>query len=134
MMRKERSSPHRIFVFGNPMMKDDTLAVRVAESIKNNFPEIEFIHLDPNEEINGNEVFILDVAKGIKKISIINDLDKLEIGKKVSLHDYDVAFSLKLMKKVGMIKKVNIIAIPIDYGFQKACREVSAYLHLTFKK
>jgi len=133
-MQKEKSSPRKIYVFGNPMVKKDTLAVTVAKRLADDFPEITFIHLDPNEEINEKDVTLLDVAYGIKKVSVIDDLDKLDVGKKVSLHDYDVAFSLKLMKKIGMIKKVNIIAIPINYSLAKACREVSDYLHLTFKK
>ncbi len=116
------------------MVVKDTLAVTVAKRLADDFPEISFIHLDPNEEINDRDITLLDVAYGIKKVSIIEDLDKLSIGKKVSLHDYDVAFSLKLMKKIGMIRKIRIIAIPIGYSEAKAAKEVSNYFHLTFKK
>ena len=116
------------------MVKKDSLAVTVAKRLTDDFPEITFIHLDPNEEINDKDITLLDVAYGIKKVSVIDDLDKLEVGKKVSLHDYDVAFSLKLMKKIGMIRKIKIIAIPIGYSLAKACKEVSNYFHLTFKK
>lgn len=133
-MRKERSSPHKVYVFGNPMVAKDTLAVTVAKRLEPDFPGITFIHLDPNEEINEKDLTLLDVAYGIKKVSIITDLDKLSVGKKVSLHDYDVAFSLKLMKKIGMIDKIRIIAIPMGYPLAKACKEVSNHLHLTFRK
>ena len=125
---------NKIYVFGNPMVEGDSLALKVAKKLEKDVKNIDFMYADPNEEIKEENVVILDVAEGIEKVSVIEDLEKLDVGKKVSLHDFDVAFSLKLMKKVGLIKKISIIAIPMKYNLNKACKEVSDYIHLTFKK
>ncbi len=124
----------KIYVFGNPILNEDTLAIKTAKRLEKAFPKIRFIYQDPNEELRERELIALDVAKGINKVEIIEDLNKLELNKNISLHDFDLAFSLKLMQKVGLIKKVKIIAIPIDYNEEKALKEVKNYLHLTFKK
>ena len=133
-MKKAKKSPLKIYVFGNSILKEDSLAIKTAKKLEKIFPEVNFIYQDPNEEIKEKNLFILDVAQGIKKVSLINDLNKLEFSNRVSLHDFDLTFSLKLMKKIGLVKKINIIAIPINYDEKKAYEEVKNYLHLTFKK
>lgn len=121
-----RSYSHsiKIYVFGNTLLKEDNLAVALSKKLKKDFPKIKFIHLDPNEELNEKDVAIMDVASGINKVSVIKNLDQLELGKKISLHDFDVSFFLKLMKKIGAVKKIRIIAIPISYNQKKAYEEV----------
>src|SRR3989338_771652 len=99
MMRKAKKLPRKIYVFGNSLVKDDRLALAIAEKLQKDFPTIQFIHLDPNEDINEKDIIILDVAEGIDNVTVINDIDQLELGKKFSLHYFDAAFSLKLMKK-----------------------------------
>ncbi len=125
---------NKIYVFGNPIVAEDSLAIKVAKILEKETKDIQFVCVDPNEEIKGEDITIMDVAQGIKKVSIITDLNKLDAGKKVSLHDFDIAFSLKLMKKIGLIKSVKIIAIPLKYPLKKACKEVLDQVHLTFKK
>ncbi|MFH1280441.1 MAG: hypothetical protein ABII08_02355, partial [Candidatus Beckwithbacteria bacterium] len=67
---------------------------------------------------------ILDVAVGIDKIRVFEDLDKLTTERKTSLHDYDVAMELKLLKKLGRIEKLKIVAVPGDMDREKALREI----------
>lgn len=134
MMEKEKKLHHKIYVFGNPLVKEDNLALSVAERLEKDFLDVEFVHQDPNEEIKEDNLIILDVAEGIDKVMIIDDINKLDVGKRVSLHDFDIAFSLKLMKKIGLVKKIKIIAIPVNYDIEKACQGVKNYVHLTFKK
>ena len=134
MMQKEKGLLHKIYVFGNPAVAQDHLAILVARKLEKDFPTISFVYADPNEEIHEKEMVILDVALGIDKVSLINDLQQLETGKKVSLHDFDLAFSLQLMKKIGLVQKVCIIAIPVGYNKEKAYQEVKRYVHLTFRK
>ena len=124
MMTKARKLPHKIYVFGNTLLKKDSLAVELSKKLKKYFPKIDFAHLDPNEEIKEKEIIILDVADGIKKVSIIKNINQLKQEKRFSLHDFDVGFSLKLMEKIGLIKKIKIIAIPINYNKKKAYEEV----------
>ncbi|MCA9459682.1 MAG: hypothetical protein KC550_03995 [Nanoarchaeota archaeon] len=69
----------------------------------------------PNEILNSNEnLIILDVVKGLKKIKIINKIDDLILANSLTCHDLDLAFYLKLMKETGQIKTVTIIGLP--YG------------------
>ena len=124
MMTKARKLPHKIYVFGNTLLKKDSLAVELSKKLKKYFPKIDFAHLDPSEEIKEKEIIILDVAEGIKKVSIIKNINQLKQEKRFSLHDFDVGFSLKLMEKIGLIKKIKIIAIPINYNKKKAYEEV----------
>ena len=124
----------KIYVFGNPIVPEDSLAVDIARELEKELKDIEFVYIDPNEEIHEKDVVILDVARGIKEVSLIKDLDQLETGKKVSLHDFDIAFSLKLMKKIGLVENITIIAIPMNYNLKKACEETKRYVHLTLRK
>lgn len=117
-------SPKTIYVLGNPLVRVDSLALEVAKKLEKEFPRIRFIQLDPNEEISGKNITILDTATGITKVTVINDMNQLELGKIISPHDYDIAFSLKLMKKIGMVKKIRIIAIPIGYSKKMAYDEI----------
>ena len=123
-MTKAKKSRRNIYVFGNTLLQKDSLAVEIAKKLKKDFPEINFIHLDPNEEIKEKNITILDVATGIKKATVIKNLEQLDSEKRFSLHDFDLAFSLKLMKKIGMIKKIIIIAVPMMYDKKRAYEEV----------
>ena len=131
MTRKEKRSLRKIYVFGNSLLTEDSLAIRVSDNLKKSFLNVSFIHLDPNEEIKEKNLILLDVAKGIKKVEIITDLDKLILENKYSLHDYDLAFNLKLLKKIGSINSVKIIAIPVNYNLKKAIRECQTIISST---
>ncbi|MEM2974643.1 MAG: hypothetical protein QW112_03415, partial [Candidatus Micrarchaeia archaeon] len=50
--------------------------------------------------------------------------DELTEHKCYSLHDFDLAMSLKLMQKMGKLKRVRIIGIPPKYPKQKALEEL----------
>ena len=121
-----------ILVFGNPLMDEDSLALRILPRLKKLLPEIEFIELDgtESEEIAsyGPDVTILDVAKGIDKPVVITDLDQLDLPRVVSMHDFDLAWNLKLLVKIGKIRSVRILAMPSGYGEEKAVKEISELL------
>ena len=90
-----------LLTFGNPYIKEDNLAVRVADLIiEDKVPGIEVVKcISPDEILSyiGKEFFILDVVKGAEDVMIIDDMDRLQSGKLVSLHDFDLGFFLKLM-------------------------------------
>ena len=59
-------------------------------------------------------------------------MDKIVTGKVYSLHDFDLGFNLKLMKKTGTLKDVNIIGIPaymkdeeVYDGVKKAIKSIA---------
>lgn len=116
-----------ILVFGNPHLPDDSLALVVSKKIS--VKGVSFQHSENlNDLLEENYDAILDVAYGIPKVVVLDNLELLREHKLVSLHDYDVAFFLKLMKAMGKLDSVKIIAIPVNYELDKAIVEVTQLL------
>jgi len=122
----------KILVFGNPLVEKDNLALKLIPKLKKEFPKIEFKHLDPNEnlesEIKDGKLVILDVVEGIDKIMIINDIDKLKVDKIYSMHDFDLGYNLKLLKKIGKLDSVEIIGLPMKMSEDEAFEGVKKML------
>ncbi|VVB65951.1 Uncharacterised protein [Candidatus Gugararchaeum adminiculabundum] len=122
----------KILVFGNPLVAEDSIALKLMNGLKRKFPKVEFREFDSAENLEGEgrDLLILDAAKGIKKVELLGsgnlgkDLEKLENPKAYSMHDFDLGITLKLLKKMGEIDSVRIIAVPSDYGEKKALEEV----------
>ncbi len=115
-----------IYVFGNPLLSFDNLALKLIPRLKKIFPQINFIFFDPNENLKpiNKKLYIIDVAVGIKKLEVITDLNKIKTEKIYSLHDFDLAFNLKLLEKIGELEKIIIWAIPINMNDQKVFTEL----------
>lgn len=113
----------KIFVFGNPDIDDDKRAIEVMKKFEG-FRGIEFLLINLNSDLPMDmegEIIILDVITGIDKVTVFNenDLNKLILPTRNTVHDYDLGFQLKYLQKIGKMKKVTIIGIPqfgdIDY-------------------
>ena len=118
-----------IFVAGNPLVEKDSLALRIAEQLKGKIKGIEFVAIDSLDEIKERKnSCIMDVALGIKKAELIENLDKLQIAQPFSAHDFDLAMQLKVLQKLGKLPKVKIIAVPADYSLRKATEEVETLI------
>lgn len=104
----------KIYCFGNEFVKEDALAQTIVNDI--NIDGVTFIKTDRPEVLleEQGEVVILDVVKGINKLTIITDIDQLKERNILSLHDFDLGFFLKLMKEAGTITKVHIIGLPMS--------------------
>jgi Ni,Fe-hydrogenase maturation factor len=107
----------KVYVFGNPDVKEDNLAFKVVDEFLAKFGDINFIHVNPNEDapfLGEDPVYILDVVEGISKPELITEdkLDDLILSSSSTVHDYDLGFQLKYLKKLGKIGKVYIIGIP----------------------
>lgn len=116
-----------IYIFGNPLLPLDNLPLKLAPQIKELFPEVDFIIADPSENlkpING-ELIIIDTIEGIKKVTLIDDLEKIRTKKIYSLHDFDLGFNLKLLQKIGKLKKVKIFGMPMKIDEQEALKQLS---------
>ena len=114
----------KVFVFGNQELEEDAGALKAAEHLKDKVGKIEFVLVNPNEDLpfaGEEKIILMDVVEGIDKVTLIteNDLDKLVIAKSVSVHDWDLGFQLKYLKKLGKLNKVTIIGLPkgrrLDY-------------------
>ncbi len=116
---------NKILVFGNPYLKGDNLAIRVAKKLK--IKDFELVKCsNPDDLLNHdlNTSIILDVAKGIEQVTLFDDIDSLEFSVIFSLHDFDLSYFLKLLKETGKLEKVNIIGIPQMYDEESAVAEV----------
>ena len=103
----------KVLVFGNPLIEEDNMAVKLALELK--LPSVEFVLCDSFSQLldyNEEELVILDVVENLKKTTLIEDLDKLNLTKSLTTHDFDLGFNLKLMKALGRIKEFKIIGIP----------------------
>jgi Ni,Fe-hydrogenase maturation factor len=116
----------KIYVFGNILVEKDALPVKLIPELKKQLPEFEFLELDPTEEIipENMSLTIIDTALDIKEARLLNDIEKIEVQKICSLHDFDVGYNLKLMKKFGILEKVNIICIPEKIEAKKVIKQI----------
>ena len=112
---------------------EDSLALKLMERLQNDgeiagkFGFIELDSMDSLEE-HGNKLLILDVVKGIEKVEIITDIDSIKRHEMLSMHDFDLGFNLKLLKKLGKISSVKIIGVPANYNIETALAEVKEKL------
>lgn len=104
-----------IYIFGNPLLDFDNLPLKLAPKLKKKFPEINFIIADPSENIEpiDGELIIIDTVENIEKVVLIDDLTHIQTAKIFSLHDFDLGFNLKLLQKIGRLKKIKIIGTPM---------------------
>ena len=120
-----------IYVLGNPYLKKDNKAVKLAKRLQKGFPEISFVHLDPTEglpEENIKELIFIDSVVSIDKVTKFNDLPHFALSPRTTAHDYDLPIVLGLMKKLGKIKKITIIGIPLSGKINKLLKETKEIL------
>jgi hypothetical protein len=104
----------KVYVFGNPDVESDSAAVKAAKYLKNKVPEVKFEFTTPNSDLifDNTRPVILDTIQGIKKITIVKNPDHLILPPRNSVHDFDLGFQLRYLKKMGMIKDALIIGVP----------------------
>lgn len=134
-----------LLCFGNPYLEEDNLALKLADSflkeklqgekklktVEAVFKDVEIVKcISPDEILNyiGKDFFILDVVKGIKEVVLIEDIDRLNTGKLVSLHDFDLGFFLKLMKETGRLERIKIIGVPQKGKVEESRSKVLSFL------
>lgn len=112
----------KVYVFGNEDVFFDNLAFEAAEKLKEKIKNIQFIKVLPNQDlpfVDEKLVIILDTVYGISEVTEITDVSKFGLSKSSSVHDFDLSFQLKYLKKIGKLGRVIIIGIPmsrkIDY-------------------
>lgn len=123
-----------IYIFGNPLLDFDNLPINLLPKLKKQFPNINFIKQDPNENLNprNKELIIIDTAQGIKKTTVINDIDQIKLDKIYSAHDFDLGFNLKILKKINKLKKVTIFCLPQNINNKTALRQLAKLINQLF--
>jgi Ni,Fe-hydrogenase maturation factor len=109
----------KVYVFGNEDLPQDSLPFVISNKLKRKLPGVEFIKVSPNQDlpfIDEKKVVILDTIQGINEVVELNenDLDKLLLSKSLTVHDFDLGFQLKYLKKIGKIGKIMIVGIPME--------------------
>lgn len=107
-----------LLVFGNEDHELDDLAILVSQKLQK-IDGVNIKVVKPNDDLPVDEtktVFILDTILGIDKVILITekDLDKFTLSPRNSAHDYDLSFQLKYLTKIGKLKKISIIGLPIN--------------------
>jgi Ni,Fe-hydrogenase maturation factor len=112
-----RRKPAFLLFFGNSLVEEDAMAKKIADKI--NLPNTVVVKCNSPEEIlfyQDQDVVLIDVAINIQRVMLIPSLDMLKTPNVVSLHDFDLAFFLKLMERLQMVnthvQKIPLIAVP----------------------
>ena len=112
----------KIYVFGNEYVAEDKRAIEVARELEDAIEDISFVFVKPNEDVpfvNERHVVILDTVQGIQDVALFEGVDGVILSPRGSVHDFDLAFQLRYLKKLGKLGEVTIIGIPqegeIDY-------------------
>ena len=108
-----------IYVFGNEDYAPDSIALIAVERLIKLNLEVEFVVVKPNQDlpfIGEDKVVIMDNIAGIEKVTLIEDkdLDKLVMSPRNSVHDFDLGFQIKYLKKLGKLGEVRIIGLPME--------------------
>lgn len=106
-----------VFVFGNELVAPDARAKRLADLIRDDLPGVTFVMCDDPGQLldrSDKELVILDVVENTDEVVLLRDVDRLASRRIVSLHDFDLAFFLKLMERTGDIEGIVIIGIPLE--------------------
>ena len=116
----------KIYVAGNPLVREDNIPVKLMGRLQKRFPDIKFQELEPTDNLPEEKTLnIIDTVIGIEDIKVIRDIDKIVTGKIYSMHDFDLGFNLKLMKKAGKLRSVKIIGVPPNMSEEKAFEGIS---------
>ena len=72
-----------------------------------------------------------DTVQGAKKVVLITDIDMIQTSKLYSMHDFDLGYSLKLLKKLGYIDSVRIFGVPMRIGQKDALEQLVTLIGAT---
>lgn len=120
-----------IFIFGNPDLIGDSLPLRILPKLREKFPQINFEHKDSNEEWDiPKDLIVLDTVLGIEDVIVFNDISKFDSTPRVSMHDFDAITNIRLLVKLGKIKKIKTIGIPSNMKESIVLNKVSDILRI----
>ncbi|RKX63164.1 MAG: hypothetical protein DRP42_07935 [Tenericutes bacterium] len=126
----------KLILFGNPAIQSDSLALKVGEQLKGNYDTthlgspFDLLTRIENDPSFFDDAVILDVAHGIDEPKLFQDLDRLHTIRLGSLHDFDMAFFIKLLNRIGRLEPPRILALPVGMGVEEAAAAVEGFLKL----
>jgi Ni,Fe-hydrogenase maturation factor len=127
----------KVYVFGNRDVPEDKKAIEVAERLEDALGGVSFVFVGPNEDVpfaGESHAVILDTVNGIRDVALIegDEIDALILSPRGSVHDFDLAFQLRYLKKIDKLGKTTIIGVPqqgeVDYSrIQSILRKLVAH-------
>lgn len=107
----------KVYVFGNEDVPEDNKAIEVAQKLEHAIGGISFVFVKPNEDLpfaDHGHVVILDTVHGLPSVALIGGdaIDGFTVSSRASVHDFDLTFQLRYLKKLGKLGEVTIIGIP----------------------
>jgi Ni,Fe-hydrogenase maturation factor len=106
-----------VYIFGNEYVAEDIRAIEVAQELQNTVEDVSFVFVNPNEDVpfaNEPRIVILDTIQGLQDVALVegDELDGLLLSPRGSVHDFDLAFQLMYLKKLGKLGEVTLIGVP----------------------
>jgi Ni,Fe-hydrogenase maturation factor len=107
----------KVYVFGNKDAPGDKKALEVAKRLEDAIEGVSFVFVGPNEDVpfvGERHAVILDTVNGIEDVALIegDEIDTLILSPRGSVHDFDLAFQLRYLKKLDKLGKITIIGLP----------------------
>jgi Ni,Fe-hydrogenase maturation factor len=107
----------RVYVFGNEYVTEDRRAIKVARELEGTLDGVSFVFVDPNADlpfVDEQHVVILDTLRGTRSVVLVegDGIEGLLLPPRGSVHDFDLAFQLRYLKKLGRVGDVTIVGVP----------------------
>jgi Ni,Fe-hydrogenase maturation factor len=107
----------KVYVFGNEDVPEDRKAIEAAQKMDRAVDGVSFVFVGPNEDVpfvDEGRVVILDTVHGIRDVELIEGdrIDALVLAPRGSVHDFDLTFQLRYLKKIGKLGDVTIVGVP----------------------
>lgn len=131
-MAKKRT----VFIVGNPLVRADSMPLRIMPRLQKMLPQIEFVLFEPTRmdiPLKKDIVFV-DTVEGIRKVRVLDDIGKIEAFHACSLHDFDLGAQLLLLRKFDLLGKVRIVGVPAKGKVEKTATDVAAALQIPAKE
>ena len=89
------------------------MPLRLKPLLRKEFPQIDFAEFDPTENFPEDaDIYMIDTVQGIDIPRTFKNIDRFINKKGVSMHDFDLAWEMKLMKKAGKLGNITIFGVP----------------------
>ena len=120
----------KVLVFGNPLARVDSAAVKIAARLGGSLPGVEFVRFDTAEDLEkeGKNLVILDAVVGLEKPRLVGLSELEKSANPLSLHGFDLIWNLLLLKKLGRLRSATIIGVPAKQPYTKNIAAVKKLL------
>lgn len=121
-----------IYVLGNPLIEEDKKPVELIPALSKAFQTYSFIHIDPTEGFpvtHSGKCTIIDTVIGIENVTVYSDLESFIVSPRMTVHDFDIPLELGMMKKLGKLKEITVIGIPVGKNKAEILKQLRALLH-----